>query len=108
MHGANSAKVNLLHVNQSSLDMYGAVSEQVVEEMAKGALEAFSTDCAIAVSGIAGPDGGTIEKPVGTVWICTICNDAVVTKQYMFGSSRENNIRRSATMAIVQMLKLIG
>ena len=105
---ANSAKVNLLHVNQSSLDMYGAVSEQVVEEMAKGALEAFSTDCAIAVSGIAGPDGGTIEKPVGTVWICTICNDAVVTKQYMFGSSRENNIRRSATMAIVQMLKLIG
>ena len=105
---ANSVKINLLNVKESSLDKYGAVSEQVVEEMAKGALAAFKTDSAIAVSGIAGPDGGTIEKPVGTVWICTICNDTMVTKQYMFGNSRENNIIRSATMAIVQMLRLIG
>lgn len=105
---ANSAKMNLLHVKKSSLDEYGAVSKQVVEEMAKGALSAFGTNCAIAVSGIAGPDGGTAEKPVGTVWICTIYNNTIVSKQYMFGNSRENNIRRSATMAIVQMLRLIG
>ena len=102
---ANSAKKNLLHVNQATLDTHGAVSQQVVEEMAKGAIVAFNTDCAIAVSGVAGPDGGTAEKPVGTIWICTICKDTIVTKQYMFGKSRENNIRRSAVMAMVQMLR---
>ena len=105
---ANSAKMNLLNVKQATLDNHGAVSQQVVEEMAKGAIEAFGTDCAIAVSGIAGPDGGTAEKPVGTVWICTICKDSVVSKQYMFGKSRENNIRRSAVTAIVQMLRCMG
>ncbi len=102
---ANSAKKNLLHVIQATLDTHGAVSQQVVEEMAKGAIVAFNTDCAIAVSGVAGPDGGTAEKPVGTIWICTICKDTIVTKQYMFGKSRENNIRRSAVMAMVQMLR---
>lgn len=102
---ADSTKVNLLHVKQSTLDMHGAVSQQVVEEMARGTAAVFGTDCAIAVSGIAGPDGGTDEKPVGTVWICTICQDAVVCKEYLFGKSRENNIRRSALMAMVQMLR---
>ena len=102
---ANSAKMNLLNVKQATLDNHGAVSHQVVEEMAKGAIEAFATDRAIAVSGIAGPDGGTVQKPVGTVWICTICKDSVVSKKYMFGKSRENNIRRSAVMALVQMLR---
>ncbi len=105
---ADSAKANLLHVKQSTLDTHGAVSQQVVEEMARGAIAAFGTDCAIAVSGIAGPDGGTDEKPVGTVWICTICKDTVVSKQYLFGKSRENNIRRSALMAMVQMLRCMG
>ena len=102
---ADSTKVNLLHVKQSTLDMHGAVSQQVVEEMARGTAAVFGTDCAIAVSGIAGPDGGTDEKPVGTVWICTICQDAVVCKEYLFGKSRENNIRRSALMSMVQMLR---
>lgn len=105
---ANSAKMKLLNVKQSTLDSYGAVSKQVVEEMAKGAIEVFGTDCAIAVSGIAGPEGGTDEKPVGTVWICTICNGSVTSKEYLFGSSRENNIRRSATMAMIQLLLMIG
>ncbi len=105
---ANSTKINLLNVNPSSIDEYGAVSKQVVEEMAKGALSVLNTDCAIAISGIAGPEGGTVEKPVGTVWICTICNDSIISKQYMFGNSRENNIHRSATMAMVQMLKMIA
>ena len=102
---ANSAKVNLLHVNKTTLDTYGAVSQEVVEEMAKGAIDVFGTDCAIAVTGIAGPDGGTAEKPVGTVWICTICKDVIVSKMYSFGKSRENNKRRSAVMSMVQMLR---
>ncbi len=105
---ANSAKINLLNVSPSSIDEYGAVSKQVVEEMAKGALSVLNTDCAIAISGIAGPEGGSVEKPVGTVWICTIYNDSIISKQYMFGNSRENNIQRSAIMAIVQLLKMIG
>ena len=76
--------------------------------MAKGAISALNTDCAIAISGIAGPEGGTVEKPVGTVWICTIYNDSIISKQYMFGNSRDNNIQRSAIMAIVQLLKMIA
>ena len=105
---ANSAKMNLLNVNKTTLDTYGAVSQEVVEEMAKGAIDTFATDCAIAVTGIAGPDGGTVEKPVGTVWICTICKDTMVSKKYSFGKSRENNKRRSAIMAMVQMLRCMA
>ncbi len=105
---ANSAKMNMLNVSEYTLDTYGAVSQEVVEQMAKGAIEAFSTDCAIAVTGIAGPDGGTAEKPVGTVWICTICKDTMVSKKYFFGKSRENNKRRSAVMAMVQMLRCMA
>lgn len=105
---SNSAKMNLLNVKQTTLDTHGAVSQQTVEEMAKGAIDAFGSDCAIAVSGIAGPDGGTEEKPVGTVWICTICKDKMVSREYSFGKSRENNKRRSAVMAMVQMLRCMA
>ena len=105
---SNSAKMNLLNVKQTTLDTHGAVSQQAVEEMAKGAIDAFGSDCAIAVSGIAGPDGGTEEKPIGTVWICTICKDKMVSREYSFGKSRENNKRRSAVMAMVQMLRCMA
>lgn len=105
---SNSAKMNLLNVKEATLDVHGAVSQETVEEMAQGAIDAFGSDCAIAVSGIAGPDGGTEEKPVGTVWICTICKDAMVSKEYSFGKSRENNKRRSAVMAMVQMLRCMA
>lgn len=105
---SNSAKMNLLNVKQTTLDTHGAVSQQAVEEMAKGAIDAFGSDCAIAVSGIAGPDGGTEEKPVGTIWICTICKDKMVSREYSFGKSRENNKRRSAVMAMVQMLRCMA
>lgn len=105
---SNSAKMNLLNVKQTTLDTHGAVSQEAVEEMAKGAIDVFGSDCAIAVSGIAGPDGGTEEKPVGTVWICTICKDTIVSKEYSFGKSRENNKRRSAVMAMVQMLRCMA
>jgi nicotinamide-nucleotide amidase len=67
---ANSAKQQLLGVSKQTLDQYGAVSEQVVEQMAQGAIRQSRADYAIAVSGIAGPEGGTEDKPVGTVWVC--------------------------------------
>ena len=67
---ANSAKRQLLGVSEETLEQYGAVSEQVVKQMAQGAIKQSEADYAIAVSGVAGPDGGTEEKPVGTVWVC--------------------------------------
>lgn len=65
---SNDAKRQILGVKAQTLDAYGAESEAVVLEMAKGALQAAQADIAVSVSGIAGPDGGSIEKPVGTVW----------------------------------------
>ena len=65
----NAAKVEMLDVSQSSIDTFGAVSEQVAKEMAEGALKHSNATVAISVTGIAGPDGGTADKPVGTVWL---------------------------------------
>jgi nicotinamide-nucleotide amidase len=67
---SNEAKVRDLGVSQRTLDEHGAVSEATVREMAVGAVRASGADVSIAVSGIAGPDGGSVEKPVGTVWFC--------------------------------------
>ncbi|MGD9659981.1 MAG: nicotinamide-nucleotide amidase [Porticoccaceae bacterium] len=67
---SNRHKQTVLGVRESTLAQFGAVSEEVVREMAEGALVAASADIAVAVSGIAGPDGGSEEKPVGTVWFC--------------------------------------
>ncbi|NDV67660.1 CinA family nicotinamide mononucleotide deamidase-related protein [Dysgonomonas sp. 25] len=104
---ANEAKVNLLHVSQQALDMYGAVSEAVVLEMAHGVAKALNVDCAIAVSGIAGPDGGTEDKPVGTVWICTRYKGKSVAKKYQMGQYRDANIMRASNVAMMQMLAMI-
>ncbi|WP_416306069.1 CinA family protein [Neptunicella sp. SCSIO 80796] len=65
---SNQAKIDLLNVKAKTLDKYGAVSHQVAEQMAKGAKISANADLAIAITGIAGPDGGSDEKPVGTVW----------------------------------------
>ena len=86
---ANKAKTQLLDVEQSILDTYGAVSEQVVEQMAAGALRGSDADYSIAVSGVAGPDGGTVEKPVGTVWICWITPDATRVEKYQLQGDRQ-------------------
>ncbi|OPZ25702.1 MAG: Nicotinamide-nucleotide amidohydrolase PncC [Bacteroidetes bacterium ADurb.BinA174] len=75
--------------------------------MAHNVSEKLKADCSIAVSGIAGPDGGTPEKPVGTTWICTKINKEIVTQKYQFGTSREENINRTTNMAILQMIKML-
>jgi len=100
-------KKSVLGVKQQTLTDFGVVSEQTVTEMAKGAVTHFNTDYAIAVSGIAGPDGGLPDKPVGTVWIAIASKNNVVSKLFTFGNKRIQNIERSATVALTMLLNLL-
>jgi nicotinamide-nucleotide amidase len=97
---SNEAKKALLGVKEVDLDAYGAVSEAVVSAMALGAQKQFNTQYALATSGVAGPDGGSDEKPVGTVWIALAGPKGVKARRFSFGRSRERNIRKSALMAL--------
>lgn len=97
---SNALKTKLLDVKAETLAEFGAVSEQTVVEMAKGALLNFNTDYALAVSGIAGPDGGTEDKPVGTIWIAVANQQSVIAKKFQFGNKRVQNIERSAMAAL--------
>jgi len=97
-------KESVLGVSSETLNNYGAVSEQTVKEMAQGAIDHFKTDYAVAVSGIAGPDGGMPGKPVGTVWIAVASKNGVVAKVYNFGNKRAQNIERSAIAALTMIL----
>jgi nicotinamide-nucleotide amidase len=100
---ANTAKQKLLGVSQETLDEYGAVSEQVVREMAQGAIQQSNADYAIAVSGIAGPDGGTEQKPVGTVWVCWQTPQQIGTQKFMLEGDRQA-IRTAAIKNSLQQL----
>ncbi|MBB5636994.1 nicotinamide-nucleotide amidase [Pedobacter cryoconitis] len=100
-------KESVLGVKAETLAKYGAVSEQTVKEMASGAIINFKTDYSVAVSGIAGPDGGTVDKPVGTVWIAVANKNGVVAKLFNFGSKRAQNIERSAIAALTMILNLL-
>lgn len=97
---SNEAKEQLLNVQSESLQKYGAVSEQVAREMAFGAKKHLGTDYAISTTGIAGPDGGTEEKPVGTVWIAVAGKREIITKKFNFWHNRERNILRSTQSAL--------
>ena len=103
---SNQVKTNTLDVKEETLIAYGAVSEQCVTEMANGVKEKFNTDYSIAISGIAGPDGGTDEKPVGTVWIAIAGPASVITKKYIFGNDRQRIIR-VATLTAMNQLRLM-
>lgn len=102
---ANEVKTGELGVSTDNLEKFGAVSEAVVKEMATGARHKLHTDYAMAVSGIAGPDGGTEEKPVGTTWIALATPDKVMAKKFLFGEHRGRNIRKSA-LAALNMLRM--
>jgi len=100
-------KEHMLGVNADTLWKTGAVSEETVREMVEGALRNFNSDYAVAVTGIAGPDGGSEDKPVGTVWIAVARKDKTVAKKYIFGSKRIQNIERTAITAMGELLKLL-
>ncbi len=104
---SNDVKIDILKVNIENLNSNGAVSEQVVNQMVLGVSKSLKTDCAIATSGIAGPDGGTPDKPVGTVWVSVYYKGEIQSSKYVFGKSRENNINRACNMGLLMLYKMI-
>lgn len=106
---SNEIKSSVLGVSQKTLDQQGAVSEQTVREMVQGVLALIKTDIAISVSGIAGPGGGSDEKPVGTVWIAVGDRERIVSKRFLFTKDRIINIKYTAVYALDMLRKfLIG
>lgn len=105
---SNEVKENVLKVNREYLDTYGAVSGQVVVSMARGVKQLLNTDYAIATSGVAGPTGGTPEKPVGTVWIAVATPDKVYAECFHLGKLREQVTDRACLKALVMILQIIG
>ncbi len=107
---SDAAKVRDLGVAPRTLESFGAVSEPTVREMAEGALRVSGADVALAVSGIAGPDGGTPEKPIGTVWFCAAARRGpaieVVAEQKLFDGDREFVRRRSVEHGLRLILRL--
>lgn len=101
------AKEDLLQVDKTTLETKGAVSEKVVTQMAIGALKNIQTDYTIAVSGIMGPDGGTADKPVGTVWVAVGNNDRIIAEKFVFRFDRQRNIELTATNALNMLRKFI-
>ena len=104
---SNRLKREKLGIPVEILERYGAVSQQVVERMAAGVTGELGSDCGIASSGIAGPGGGTHEKPVGTVWMAVSYKGLVESRKFQFGGSRERIIEQASLMGLAMMRKLI-
>lgn len=103
---SNEMKMKWLGVKQVTLIKYGAVSEQTVGEMLNGILLETGSDLAVAVSGIAGPTGGTPEKPVGTVFIGVALHEQIVVKKYLFQGSRED-VRLKSALKVLEMIAIL-
>ncbi len=104
---SNEVKTDVLKVNRSDIHRYGPVSRQIVEQMSKGVAELMHTDCAIATSGIAGPNGGTKYKPVGTVWIAVKYSEKIVTECLHFKGDRRQVIQSASDHAMVMLVNLL-
>lgn len=104
---SNDMKCKMLGVQESTLKAHGAVSEEVVIEMLQGVTSRFETDYGIAVSGVAGPSGGSDEKPVGTVWVAVGSPDNIKTKRFNFPGTREINIKLTGVVALEMFRKYL-
>lgn len=105
---SNDAKHSLLGVKQQTLIDSGAVSRTTVEEMASGAAKAANANVAISVSGIAGPDGGSVEKPVGTVWFGFFIDGKILSEKRVFSGDRHQIRDESIAFALEKTLQLIA
>ena len=99
---SNEMKKNLLNVPPQWLDSFGAVSGPVAEAMARGVVAAAGAHCGISVTGVAGPDGGTVEKPVGTVWVGIALPSGTTSRQYNFTGNRDE-VREQAVKAAMEL-----
>jgi nicotinamide-nucleotide amidase len=104
----NQIKHDLLEVDSEVLTEFGAVSKETVSSMLNGLLSSLKTDYGMAVSGIMGPDGGTAEKPVGTVWIAVGSKEKQITQSFHFRFDRQRNIQMTAANALLMMFKFIS
>lgn len=104
---SNDIKASVLGVNRSLIETHGAVSRQVVEEMVKGVCSLMHTRCGMATSGIAGPDGGSAAKPVGTVWFAVKYDDLIVSEVRHFSGSRYDIIEAATNHAMVMLLNVV-
>ena len=104
----NSVKINVLGVNAETIAQHGAVSEETVTQMAEGARKLMKTDFAIATSGIAGPDGGTPEKPVGTLWIACAMEGRTIAKKVQMTNQRDTNIQYGSVVALNLLRKMMN
>ncbi len=103
----NTVKVSELDVDQNLLDQHGAVSKEAVRAMVTGACHTLNTDVAISISGIAGPTGGTAEKPVGTVWISVGNSQKQLTRKFRLKKDRLLNIRYASNAALIMLRKFL-
>lgn len=97
---SNELKMKMVHVDEQNLIDFGAVSQQVVEQMAVNGRKELGTDWCIATSGIAGPTGGTEEKPVGTIWIAISSEKGVSSQRFLFGDHRERNVQMTVSTSL--------
>ena len=104
---SNDVKVSLLHVSSETLEKYGAVSRETVMEMAAGAMNTLKTDCAIATSGIAGPGGGSLEKPVGTIWIAVAYKNEIVTVMQTGDNGRAKNVQNAIQNTMDLLIEIL-
>tara|TARA_Y100001954_G_C15607520_1_gene501186 strand:- start:18 stop:842 length:825 start_codon:yes stop_codon:yes gene_type:complete len=105
---SNDVKINQLNVSKDTIERNGAVSEEVVTQMALTAKSLFGTDYAVATSGIAGPGGGTDEKPVGTVWIAIAGPRGVFTEKFQMGKGRDRVVEKTIFSALSRLLQLVN
>jgi PncC family amidohydrolase len=102
------AKVAMLGVSWDTLNTFGAVSRETVLEMARGVKKLLNVDIAVSISGIAGPGGGTAEKPVGTTWIALVAGEGEWTRKFQFHGDREQNKTASAEAALQMLLDYLS
>ncbi|MFQ3576559.1 MAG: CinA family nicotinamide mononucleotide deamidase-related protein [Cytophagales bacterium] len=105
---SNEVKMKILGVNPSTLETYGAVSEECVNEMSMAVSKLFDTDISISISGIAGPEGGTESKPVGTVWLSLFLKNELSSKKLHLTNLRDYNIKASVNQAIFMILEALN